>query len=107
MAEVAGSDAGAFNPNKVRDQLRVGFQASQVVKRKRRNTDKEQKPPKRRRKRKAGESLFTSSDEEELRDDSVFQDTLVPYDSTTNIPEGEVDADPEAEETSKSDMEQD
>ncbi len=86
MAEVAASDAGNFNPDKVRDQLRVCFQASQVRKRKKIFREKDAKRPRRSRKGKRDESLFTTSDEdevdEELRDDSAFQNTLVPFDKS-------------------------
>ncbi len=84
VAEVASYDHGSFDPDKVRDQLRVAFQASQVKRKKRRYTDREQKRPKKRRRRATGAATSTSSsdEDEELRDDSVFHSTLVPFDTT-------------------------
>ncbi len=87
VAEVAASEHGGFDPDKVTDQLRVAFQASQVKRKRTRFTDKDKPRPKRRKgqkRRRAGDGVFTttSEDEEELRDDSVFHQTLVPFDNT-------------------------
>ncbi len=82
VAEVAGSDAGGFDPEKVADQLRVGFQASQVRKRKDRRHTEADTPTKKGRKRRRTSDIFSSSDEN-LRDADVsaFHSTLVPFDS--------------------------
>ena len=89
VAELAAYDHGGADPDKVNDQLRVAFQASQVRKRKlpERDLDKVEKKRKRKKTRRGrkSSSIFTSSEEEEedeeLRVHEDFENTLVDYKS--------------------------
>ncbi len=85
-AELAAFDQGGCNPDKVRDQLRVAFQASQVAKRNRPEHDPAKKGKKKPRR---GEIFTSSSSEDATADESKeslrmhedFEDTLVDYES--------------------------
>ncbi len=92
VAEQAASDVGQFDPDKVNDQLRVAFQASQVRRKSSRHEDlkaKRRKGAKGKKGRRRGEEHpFTTTeededskadDEESLRETTAFHDTMVEY----------------------------
>ncbi len=81
VAQQASSEVGGFDPEKVRDQFRVAFQASTVVKKRKRTHELKAS-----KKRKIDASKASSSadpngdnDDEGLRSETVFHDTLVEY----------------------------
>ncbi len=92
VAEQAAADQGFHNPDKIRDQLRVAFQACNVKRKNRPEEDPSKKGKKRRRRTYGDEepwSTDSESEQSQLRLHDDFEHTLVEYTSYLELTKDE------------------